>query len=215
MNNPFSNMSLNDFYRQWGPQIDAMSRKIGMKVNYDFYLKGRELADDAVGRAWEAMPQMLAEYDPSITPLLPYLGQRLNWLFLTEKRKNAKRGEREILPGDSLDGFIDNLESDIDREKAYSAERRADIKNALKRLQTAMPDSKYSACLAANVAKFTDESIQPHKVLKCSRQYENALKRKILDQIPQALADEIRAMLHHDDSATVYGAKIKSKSLPS
>lgn len=212
MANQFSTMSMNEFYCVWGPQIDAMSRKIGSKINYDFTLKGDELGDDAVARAWIAIPKMLKEYDPSICPLLPYIGQRLNWLFQTEKRKNAKAAQHEVLPSDDSEGENSGLERHVDYEKYMRAERLESVRNALAALKLAMPSGKHRDCLVAYIKQLKDESLDPAKVLKCSRQYVHSLKKAIPGQVDSKLSGEIRDMLLRDDSSTVYAAKTVNKS---
>jgi len=213
MANQFSTMSMNEFYRVWGPQIDEMTRKIGTKVNYDFSLKGSELTDDAVARAWIAMPKMLEEYDPSICPLMPYLGQRINWLLLSEKRKNAKRGQHEILPSENSEGFTNSLESDVDYEDFIKAERRDYIREALARLEKKMPAGKHRKCLQAHIAQLENEDMDLAKILTCSRQHVHNLKKAIPNQVDPQLAAEIREMLRRDDTATTYAVKTSAKTM--
>lgn len=215
MTNKFSAMSMNEFYGMWGSKIDAMSRKIGAKVNYDFSLRGSELADDAVARAWIAMPKLLKEYDPSISPLLPYIGQRLNWLFMSEKRKNAAHAQREFLPVDDSEGMAENLESDVDYEIRAKAERAENIKNALAILKKSMPAGKHRDCLDAHIEQLENESLELTKVLDCSRQYVHLLKKGIPGQVSSKLAGEIRDLLRCDDSSIVYGTKTVNKSMAS
>lgn len=213
MANQFSTMSMNEFYRVWGPQIDAMSRKIGAKTNYDFTLKGSELGDDAVARAWIAMPKMLKEYDPSICPLLPYIGQRLNWLFQTEKRKNAKRSQHEFLPSDSSESMTNSLESEVDYEDFVKAERNDYVRNALARLKEKMPAGKHRDCLLAHIKQLDDESVDMTKEMSCTRQYVHTLKKAIPNQVNPQLAAEIRDLLRRDDTATLYATKTISKAI--
>lgn len=204
-----SSISLNEIYRQWGPQIDALSRKIALKVNYDFSLKGDELTDDAVAQTWIAMPKLLEGYDPSISPLLPYLGQRINWLFLSEKRKNARRSEREVAELENENGEPSHGESLVDYEKAVISERRENIHNALTKLIQEMPAGKHLDCLKAHVEQLQDESLDLPKRLSCTRQYVHILKKGIPGQVPLKLAEEIRDLLRTDDTASVYGVKTK------
>lgn len=213
MANQYSSMSMNEFYRVWGPQIDAMSRKIGAKVNYDFSLMGGELADDAVARAWIAMPKMLKEYDSSVCPLLPYIGQRLNWLFQTEKRKNAKHAQREFVPADDTEGVTNSLERDADNEKYMLAERCESVKNALAALKKALPSGKHRDCLVAHIRQLKDESLEPAKMMNCTRQYVHKLKKSIPDQIDSRLSGEIRELLRRDDTSAVYAVKTVNKSV--
>lgn len=213
MANQFSTMSMNEFYGIWGSKIDAMSRKIGAKVDYDFNLKGRELADDAVARAWIAMPKMLKEYDSSISPLLPYIGQRLNWLFMSEKRKNTKHTQREYLPADDSERLAENLEGEVDHEAYAMSERAESVKNALAVLKKSMTASRYRDCLEAYIEQLEDESLELTKVLGCSRQNIHNLKKGIAGKVSPQLANEIRDLLRRDDSLTVYGAKTVNKSI--
>lgn len=213
MANQFSTMSMNEFYGMWGSKIDAMSRKIGAKVNYDFSLSGSELADDAIARAWIAMPKILKEYDSSISPLLPYIGQRLNWLFMSEKRKNTKHAQHEFLPADDSDGLAESLESEFDHEAYAKSERAENIRNALVVLKNSMPAGKHRDCLDAYIEQLWDESLELTDVLDCSRQYVHALKKGIPGKVSPKLAGEIRDLLRRDDTFSVYGVKNVSKSM--
>lgn len=215
MQNQFTTMSLNEIYRQWGPQIDDLSRKIAVKINYDFNLKGGELADDAVAKTWIAMPKLLKDYDPSICPLLPYLGQRINWLFMSEKRKNARRAEKEVLPFENESGEPDPCENHVDFEKFIESERKQNVRNALSKLLEEMPAGKHLDCLKAHVKQMQDESLDLPSVLNCSRQYVHILKKGIPAQVPAKLSAEIRELLHKDDTATIYGVKTKTKAYAS
>lgn len=201
-------------YTLWdifGDYVMALVAKNSFLINSDFSLNGCSPKDrkaNLAGDAYMVFCKAVQDFDPTLkVPFEAFFAQKISWHMADEKRKNAKRGDREKVESrlkkndDEADSIIDNgdmnpftgernvLESDYEQCEIIDIIRHR-LANSPKMLKAF--DTMYE--VSRNCDKYTD--VEVAEALHCTRANTGKIKKNIRKfLIDNGLENECRLLM--------------------